>query len=243
MNFQEPYNRSTFVIFLSDKFLPEDFTRDTKEIDYSISTNFATSIFRLGECKSLGLEVFEIHHSSVNDARVGIAKDAFQMLLHHSFCNRALIAFVPEKGKQWRFSLIQIEAEINNNTNRIKHGYSNPRRYSYLLGDGALIKTPMLFLIEKGRVRQRTEGSKSLTPLEDLVHRFSIEALTKDFYGKLYNWFLWAIDKRTKVCFPVHLDPAQNKYENKQIKIIRLITRMLFVWFIKQKTSCTQQFV
>ena len=107
MSFQlnKAYNRESFVEFLSDKFLPEDFRpkRNVEEIELSGNQNFATRAFRLGECRSLELEVFEIHHSSLNDARVGIAKDAFQLLLHHSFCNRALIAFVPEGSKQWRF--------------------------------------------------------------------------------------------------------------------------------------------
>ena len=231
---QETYNRSTFTRFLSDNFLPEDYQEGVKEIELSRNQNFTTKVYRLGKCDSLGLEVFEIHHSSVGDARVGTAKDAFQMLLHHSFCNRALVAFVPSRGGQWRFSLLQMEAELSPN-NRIQRSYSNPRRYSFLLGEGAHTKTPTQFLVEKGRVRQRTEGNKTLTPIQDLQHRFSIEALTQDFYGKLYNWYLWAVDKRSEVYFPKHLDSAQDKFENKQIKVIRLITRMLFVWFIKQK--------
>lgn len=231
---QETYNRNSFIRFLSNEFLPEDFQEGIKEIELSRNQNFTTKAYRLGKCESLELEVFEIHHSSVSDARVGIAKDAFQMLLRHSYCNRALVAFVPSEGGQWRFSLLQMEAELSP-TNRIQRSYSNPRRYSFLLGEGAHTKTPTQFLVEKGRVRQRTEGNKTLTPIQDLQHRFSIEALTQDFYGKLYNWYLWAVDKRSEVFFPKHLDSAQDKFENKQIKVIRLITRMLFVWFIKQK--------
>ena len=238
MSFQlnKAYDRDSFVEFLSDKFLPEDFRpkRNVEEIELTGSQNFAKHAYRLGECRSLGLEVFEIHHSSLNDARVGIAKDAFRLLLHHSFCNRALIAFVPDGSKQWRFSLIQIEAELNEH-HRITRGYSNPRRYSFLLGEDTATKTPTQFLIEKGRICQRAENGKSLLPWEDLVYRFSIEALTKDFYNKLYNWYLWAIDRRSGVTFPNKIETDKDDRENIQIKIIRLITRMLFVWFIKQK--------
>lgn len=238
MSFQlnKAYNRESFLEFLSDKFLPEDFRpkRNVEEIELSSNQNFATRAFRLGECRSLELEVFEIHHSSLNDARVGIAKDAFQLLLHHSFCNRALVAFVPEGSKRWRFSLIQIEAELNEH-HRITRGYSNPRRYSFLLGEDTATKTPTQFLIEKGRICQRAENGKSLLPWEDLIYRFSIEALTKDFYNKLYNWYLWAIDRRSGVTFPNKIETDKDDRENIQIKIIRLITRMLFVWFIKQK--------
>ena len=231
---EETYNRTAFTRFLSDNFLPEDFQEEITEIKLSRNQNFTSEVYRLGKCDSLELEVFEIRHSSVGDARVGTAKDAFQLLLHHRFCNRALVAFVPSQGGQWRFSLLQMEAELSP-YNRIQRSYSNPRRYSFLLGEGAHTKTPTQFLVDKGRIRQRIERNKTLTPIQDLQHRFSIEALTQDFYGKLYNWYLWAIDKRSEVYFPKHLDPAQDKFENKQIKVIRLITRMLFVWFIKQK--------
>lgn len=233
--FQKKYNRETFVSFLSDSFLPEDFKIGFNEITLTRNQNFASKAFRLGECKSLGLEVFEIHHTSVNDARVGISKDAFQLLLHHSYCNRALIAFIPSNGNQWRFSLIQIEADFNDVSGRITRGYTNPRRFSFLVGEDALVKTPTQFLIDKGRVRQRTEGKNQLTPLQDLQIRFSIEALTQEFYNKLYNWYLWAKDKRTGVTFPNNTDTQADDRDKLEVKMIRLITRMLFVWFIKQK--------
>ena len=229
MNFElnKAYNRDSFVEFLSDKFLSEDFRpkRNVEEIILSGSQNFATRAYRLGECRSLELEVFEIHHTSLNDARVGIAKDAFRMLLNHSYCNRALIAFVPEGGKQWRFSLIQIEAELNDRTNRIQRGYSNPRRYSFLLGEGGVYNTPKKYLIELGRV----------SDFNDLLSRFSVEALTKEFYEKLYHWYLWAVDSKTGVTFPNKIETDTDDRENINRKMIRLITRMLFVWFIKQK--------
>ena len=233
--FSKIYNREDFLNFISDSFLPEDFEEKTFEIELTHNQNFTTNVFRLGKCKSLGLEVFEVHHSSVNNARVGISKDAFQLLLHHSYCNRALIAFVPSEGKQWRISLIQIEAEINDKTGRITRGYTNPRRFSFLVGEGASVKTPVQFLIEKGRIRHRQEGNKQLTPDQDLLSRFSVEALTKEFYDQLYNWYLWAVEPSTGITFPNMVNTSKDDRDEIAVKIIRLITRLLFVWFIKQK--------
>ena len=63
MSFQlnKAYDRDSFVEFLSDKFLPEDFRpkRNVEEIELTGSQNFAKHAYRLGECRSLGLEVFE----------------------------------------------------------------------------------------------------------------------------------------------------------------------------------------
>ena len=54
------------------------------------------------------------------------------------------------------------------------------------------------------------------------------EELNKDFYRKLYKWFERAVRAAR---FPLD----QTKTLQKQEHIIRLITRMMFVWFIKEK--------
>ena len=54
------------------------------------------------------------------------------------------------------------------------------------------------------------------------------EALNKQFYQRLFDWFQWAI---CEARFP------ENEKRNLKAEehIIRLITRLLFVWFIKEK--------
>ncbi|WP_054693670.1 Eco57I restriction-modification methylase domain-containing protein [Syntrophomonas palmitatica] len=54
--------------------------------------------------------------------------------------------------------------------------------------------------------------------------------LSKRFYQELANWYFWAMDK---VSFPDDLekDPDVRNATN----LIRLITRIIFVWFIKEK--------
>ena len=57
-----------------------------------------------------------------------------------------------------------------------------------------------------------------------------IQELNKRFYRELSNWYFWAVDS---VTFP------ENAGENVEIRnatsVIRLITRLIFVWFIKEK--------
>ncbi|MBO5673720.1 MAG: N-6 DNA methylase [Paludibacteraceae bacterium] len=226
------YQRNLFLPFLRS-FL-DDFSQDVEQLYLDGKTQFANTVYRLGRDESLDLEVYEIHHTSSNDARVGIAKDAFKILHTQSFSNRALVVFLPEGSKQWRLSLLQIEAEINEK-GRLEKGYSNPCRHSYLLGEGGSLITPQKYLFELGRVGARREGTKQLTAIEDLQSRFSVEALTKEFYNKLYNWYLWAVEPSTGVTFPNLVSTNQDDRDDIAIKIIRLITRVLFVWFIKQK--------
>ena len=130
------------------------------------------------------LDVFEITHTSTHDARVGIAQDAFRFMLHHSYNNRALVIFKQEGSCQYRFSLLQIETEQDEDSAHIRKSFSNPRRYSFLLGENAHVKTPTQFLIEKGKLTKK-DGYY----FNDLQDRFSVEVLTKQFYRELSNWY------------------------------------------------------
>lgn len=230
---KQRYNRNEFDNFIRG-FLPDDYTRkETRVTPIGFQPQYATDITLIGVCKSLNLDVYEIHHSSVSDARVGIANDTFKLLQHNSLNNNALVAFIPNEGEgQWRFSLLQIELDAVEQSSRIKRSYSNPRRYSYVLGPDAHVRTPEKFLIDTGKIRERRVENKTLTPIEDLQSRFSVEVLSKEFYGNLFNWYLWAT-QHPSVSFPDREDADAGK--DKSVKVIRLITRMLFVWFIKQK--------
>ena len=228
----QAYERESFLRFLRS-FL-DDFRQDIESLYMPTKSQFAQDCFRLGHDNSLDLEVYEIHHTSTNDARVGIAKEAFKLLFTESLSNRALVVFVPEGSKQWRLSLLQIEAEVNAK-GRVEKTYSNPRRHSYLLGEGGSLTTPQKFLFDMGPIQARKDGNKQLSAVEDLQSRFSVEALTKEFYNKLYNWYLWAVEPSTGVTFPNLVNTSKDDRDDIAIKIIRLITRLLFVWFIKQK--------
>ena len=58
--------------------------------------------------------------------------------------------------------------------------------------------------------------------------RLDTEELNKQFYRKLFDWFEWAVKKAR---FP----KDKNRTLKAEEHIIRLITRLLFVWFIKEK--------
>ena len=58
--------------------------------------------------------------------------------------------------------------------------------------------------------------------------RLDAEELNKKFYRELFNWFEWAVAEGE---FP----EDENRILKPEEHIIRLITRLLFVWFIKEK--------
>ena len=82
-------------------------------------------------------------------------------------------------------------------------------------------------------------GDKAYPNFEELYKHwmqvFSSELLTKQFYNDLFEWYQWAVDPETKVTFPGDVDTQDDDREDIDTRIIRLITRLMFVWFIKQK--------
>ena len=79
-------------------------------------------------------------------------------------------------------------------------------------------------------------GDKAYTTFDKLYEHwkdvFSSELLTQKFYSELQNWYFWAVKN---VSFPndIEDDTDDQKYNNENV--IRLITRLMFVWFLKQK--------
>ncbi|HAT62817.1 MAG TPA: restriction endonuclease subunit M [Prevotella sp.] len=229
MEFNKSYNRAELLSFLRTKFLPEDFVQEESVVEFATQTKYSTRATRLGSCASLDLVVYEIRHRSRYDARVGMSKEAFR-LLAEEYEDRALVFFVPEDSQDnYRLSLIEITLEVDNNSAKINRKYSNPHRYSYYLGKGIAYHTPNEYLNEKGRVLD----------IDDLHNRFSVDVLTKAFYQELSDWYAWAIKI---VKFPNDLKTLEDNQKYNSEAMIRLITRLIFVWFLKQRHLVPDEF-
>lgn len=230
MEFNKAYNRQEFINFLQNSFLPEDFIPVTETVTLETKMKYTSEVVKLGSSEALDLVVYEIKHSSQHDARVSLSKEAFR-LLNEEIEDRALVVFVPEDNNvNYRFSFIEITLNIAEEDGcRISKGYSNPRRYSYYLGEGIAYYTPNKYLNDKGRVVND----------DDLHTRFSVEVLTKEFYNELSDWYAWAIQI---IRFPndINNDTDNSKYNNEGA--IRLITRLIFVWFLKQRHLIPEEF-
>ena len=229
MEFNRAYSRDEFLSFLRVNFLPEDFRQEINSVENPVQFQYTQKVTRLGECDSLGLVVYEVRHSSKHDARVGLTKEAFR-LLADEFCERALVFFVPEDdNSNYRFSLIEITLDQSESSSRVSRRYSNPHRYSYYLGKGIAYYTPNKYLNEYGRV----------VSVEDLRNRFSVDVLTKAFYQELSDWYAWAI---MVVRFPNDLKTLEDNQKYNSEAMIRLITRLIFVWFLKQRHLVPDEF-
>jgi len=93
------------------------------------------------------------------------------------------------------------------------------------------------------RDRNKTFRARMKSPFgtyQDLTAAFSVEALTKEFYNSLFTWYERAQTAST-VWFPNDLVKDKKAGEVKSDQLIRLITRLMFVWFIRQKDLVPKQ--
>ena len=125
-----------------------------------------------------------------------------------------------DNTKDWRVSFV--------NKGDSRKDSTNAKRYTYLCGVNHGCRTIAERLNALAKLDRITD--------KDMISAFSVESLTKEFFGQLFTWYSdWAC----KVCkFPSDKCIAANAdltTEKNEINLIRLITRIMFVWFIKQK--------
>jgi len=229
IKFNEQYNREEFLSFL-DGFLPEDFKE--KEKDILIEKDKFKKIIKvkeLGFCESLDLHVLEMEHNSETDPRVAIATEAFKILAQY-WAHRALIVFKNKESENYRLSYLTISLDLNDKNKAVKK-YSNARRYSFYLGTNAKTKTPKQQLETKGRVKD----------VDDLLSRFSIEVVNKQFYLEVAKYFdeLISNDGQNLILPGV----SQDDINTRKSFAVRLIGRIMFCWFLKQKKSASGQLI
>lgn len=173
------------------------------------------------------LKVFDItvgDNKKLENNKVGIQAIVRQYINQFE---GALIIFHHQKveNQEWRFSYVEKRVNAKDST--------SAKRYTYILGKHLPART----------ISDRftyLEDHKDILTLKDLTDAFSVEVLTKQFYDELFSWYEWACEN---VTFPIGdtTKDKNGKYNVKQTKeknelnLIRLITRLMFVWFIKQK--------
>lgn len=132
-------------------------------------------------------------------------------ILRETQADAGIFIFYDQSGN-FRFSLIYA-----NYLGR-RRDWSTFRRFTYFVSKEFTNKT---FL-------QRI-GDGDFTNLEKIKDAFSVEKVTKAFYTDIANWYFWAVQN---VTFPKDAEDEEN---GRNIAVIRLITRLIFIWFMKER--------
>ena len=226
---ESKYNREAWQQLLHDIFLNNvSFWRSPKEV--KANSRLAKSALNLGKISLSDGEALAIYEVELSDKvdiernRAGIrdmlTKDWRDMGYAGAFLfcyrkNESVLRF-SYVSETWGFNRNGVYEKLSTNT----------KRYTYLLGEGRGCRTA---------IEQFGVLKNSKLALSDVTAAFSVEALTKQFYKDLYEWYQWAVDPASGVYFPNNTSTEADDREDIETKIIRLITRIMFVWFIKQK--------
>jgi len=193
-----------------------------------VSGDMARQVLQLGtitlaDGKRLGIFEVELKSATTQIARnrVGL-RELLRSSIDEATIHGALAFYYHPKIGEYRFSFIarqsRIEADGSATSNE-----THPKRYTYVLGPGELCRTPA----ERLGLLAAQAGSAALP---DLIDAFSVEKLTREFYQQLQHWYFWALGH---VRFPE--DAPKDAEGRDSLSLIRLLTRLIFVWFLKEK--------
>ncbi len=245
------FSEETFAK-ITEGLVDREFTRDSRSISIDENARYLRSIKNLGVYQDLDLQVFTAQHSSENDARIGLSKELFSVLKRYSI-NNALIA-THSNSDIWRYSLLTTNLKITD-TGKVKHEFSNPRRYSYQLGPEAKTATPHKYLVKNGKVKD----------FDDLLERFSVEVVNNDFYKEiaalylalvgsdnapLNSWEARLVAELTSVKLIPSVGSSKHYEVTPLIKYpgseedchefaVKLLGRIVFCWFLREKKSAS----
>ena len=231
MKLNENFNQQEFIEWISG-FLP-DFSKDIRKVDVSKSFQGIKSIQTIGE-SSLGVRVYIIEtEQDPSRRKIGLATESFTLLRDYGTPN-AIIVYYSENSSLWRLSLLT--STLTWDEGKIKKKLSNPKRQSYVLGSKAKVKTPHQYLISKG----------SITDFADLKSRFSLEVVNKEFYKEISSAFIHLVggqiangkSKKT-VEAQLKLPFVKDHSQTSQEFAVRLIGRIIFCWFLREKRSAS----
>ncbi|MBU4491161.1 MAG: N-6 DNA methylase, partial [Euryarchaeota archaeon] len=158
----------------------------------------------------------------LNGSRGGELKDA------------ALVAFVAPNEEDWRFSLVKMDYRFEEGKKgrmRVKEEFTPARRWSFLVGANENSHTAQSQLVD---LVADDEENPALSQLEEA---FNIEKVTKEFFEKYRDLFLWTEetledivkkDKKIKVDF-----------EAKGVNTVdfskKLLGQIVFLYFLQKK--------
>ena len=182
------------------------------------------SIKQVGQI-DIGVQPLQIFDVTVNDRvmmernRVNIQRLIRKVMENYS---SAFMLFHYENDTRWdwRFTFCHKKGSQKEVT--------DSKRYTFLLGPGQSCRTAANNFNKLYENRDTLDMSK-------IEEAFSVEALTKQFYRDLFEWYQWAVSDASNITFPNDTAIEDDDRDDIEKKIIRMITRIMFVWFIKQK--------
>ena len=212
--FQNKFNLPDWNKFVLDVIKPQTYRQKPEQLDIDPAEGQGYFLGQKHTTDNFDIALFYLRlNRSVTRRRVGLRQLLAKYLRFTA--DAALVVF--DDGDNWRLSFIC----------DLKDERTQPKRYTFVFGEQTNYYNTAVKRFEDLQGQSITFGT--------LKDAFSVEALTKEFYNELFEWYQWAVSPDGGIYFPNDTATAEDDFEDKDKKIIRLLTRLMFVWFIKQK--------
>ena len=233
MRFDKEYSREEWTKYLGDNFkyeygsIANQNSIIEKYIDCLDDSNNKAIVWlgNLNVDEDIGVYEIRIKNTKTG-SRVKISKictDIIKSGNRNSFGKGIFfILYSNENEKAYRISYVKYDKKVNENL-EVKKDLSDPKRFTYLLGEGAKVKT--------AQSRLNKEAFSSVKKIEEA---FSVEPVNKEFY------------KGIKISFDKIYKDVLKNFENEENSAsdcllsakefsLRFLGRALFCWFLREK--------
>jgi len=145
----------------------------------------------------------------------------------------AIVAFHADDLEDWRFSLVKMEYKLSQTSGKVKakKELTPARRYSFLVGENEPNHTAQQQLVP---LLQDDINNPNLIDIEEA---FNIEKVTREFFAKYRELFLWTKEELDKI---VRNDTkVRADFESKGVDTVnfakKLMGQIVFLYFLQKK--------
>ena len=219
-----PFKLSDWQNLLKDVFSVKRFLQSPAQILLP-SNDKAEIAYELGSFNTVDDRIIGLYWIKVKpNVRLERNKVGLRELLRSIYkydVDGAMIVF--EQEEKWRLSFVS-DIKVLNDKGEVVEQATEPKRYTYLLGKNAKIRTP---------VERLSKLSGKQLYLQDILSAFSVEALNEEFYKDVQKSFNELVDTEKNILqLPIMLTHTN---EVRKEFAVRLIGRIVFCWFLKIK--------
>ena len=223
--FDEAYNKEKWALHFGESFQEEYGAISNEDEILEKHSDFLEKVIWIGDLNTDNKEtigVYEVYIKNTNLAsRVKISRLCSKIITggeRNTYGKGIFFILYNDKKNNYRVSYVKHDkvAVLGNKDVRFKRDYSNPKRYTFLLGEGIKVHTP------ESRLK-----SDIFNSVESIENAFSVEPVNKEFYNGVKEYF----DNIYKDVIKYF-----NKDENRAKEFaLRFLGRILFCWFLREK--------